>query len=136
MVKVRHPKGYVTAYLHLSRFAAGIAPGARVSQSQVIAFTGATGLVSGPHLDYRIQHDGRWIDPLSLRNIPAQPVPVAQLARFHSWRDACRRSLELGEVAPDLLAAAAGAGAESPGVQATAPAAEPSSNLGFGTAGR
>jgi murein DD-endopeptidase MepM/ murein hydrolase activator NlpD len=136
MVKVRHPKGYVTGYLHLSRFAAGVTPGARVSQGQVIAFTGATGLVSGPHLDYRIQHDGRWIDPLSLRNVPAQPVPVAQLARFHSWRDACRHSLELGQVAPELLLAAKESGAESPGVPAASVAEPSSSSLGFGTAGR
>ena len=135
MVKVRHPKGYLTCYLHLSRFAAGIGPGARVGQGQVIAYSGATGLVSGPHLDYRIQHHGRWIDPLGLRNVPAQPVPVAQLALFRSWRDACRRSLDLGEAAPELLLAAEEAGADAPRVS-VATTAEPASSLGFGTAGR
>ena len=55
VVKVQHAGGYVTAYLHLSRFAPGIRPGARVRQGDIIAFTGATGLATGPHLDYRVK---------------------------------------------------------------------------------
>jgi murein DD-endopeptidase MepM/ murein hydrolase activator NlpD len=109
-VKVRHPNGFLTAYLHLSRFASGVGPGAAVKQGEVIAYTGNSGLSSGPHLDYRIQRNGRWIDPLALRNVPAQPIPVAQLDRFHAWRDACRRSFELGEPAPELAPTAADAG--------------------------
>lgn len=134
-VKVRHPKGYLTAYLHLSRFAAGITPGARVRQGQVIAFTGASGLATGPHLDYRIQHHDKWIDPLSLRNVPAQPVPVAQLARFRSWRDACRQSLAQGEPVAALLLAAADDDLGEPG-DGRAAASVSGSSLGFGTAGR
>ena len=60
VVKVRHAGGYVTAYLHLSRFAKGIRPGARVQQGDIVAYTGATGLASGPHLDYRVQQNGRY----------------------------------------------------------------------------
>src|SRR3954467_11829209 len=43
VVKVQHGGGYLTAYLHLSRFAAGIRPGARVRQGGIIAHTGRTG---------------------------------------------------------------------------------------------
>ena len=75
VVKVQHPGGYVTAYLHLSRFAAGIRPGARVRQGDIIAFTGATGLASGPHLDYRVKHHDQWIDPLSLKGVRASRSP-------------------------------------------------------------
>lgn len=99
VVKVRHASGYLTAYLHLSKFAAGIRPGRRVSQGEVIAYSGNTGLSTAPHLDYRVQRDGRWIDPLKLENVPADPIPVAEIAAFESWRDACRDSLERG-VAP------------------------------------
>ncbi len=41
-------------------------PGERVAQGDVIGYVGATGLATGPHLDYRVQHRGRWIDPTSL----------------------------------------------------------------------
>ncbi|MEM7480761.1 MAG: peptidoglycan DD-metalloendopeptidase family protein [Acidobacteriota bacterium] len=96
VVKVRHANSFLTAYLHLSRFAKGIAPGRRVSQGEVVAYSGNTGLSTGPHLDYRVQHRGKWIDPLSLKNVPAQPIPVAEVESFYAWRDLCRTSLEEG----------------------------------------
>ncbi|HEX6203013.1 MAG TPA: peptidoglycan DD-metalloendopeptidase family protein, partial [Thermoanaerobaculia bacterium] len=96
VVKVRHANGYLTAFLHLSRFAPGIRPGRRVSQGEVIAYSGNTGLSTAPHLDYRVQRDGRWIDPLTLKNVPADPIPVAEIAAFEAWRDTCRGSLEQG----------------------------------------
>jgi len=103
VVKVQHGPDYVTAYLHLSRFARGVHPGARVRQGDTIAYTGATGLATGPHLDYRVQYRGTWIDPLNLGGIRDQPIPPARLAAFASWRDAVRSSLDRG-VVPAVLA--------------------------------
>lgn len=102
-VKVRHVNGYLTAYLHLSRFAPGIRPGARVAQGNVIGHVGSTGLATAPHLDYRVQRDGRWIDPLSLTNVEADPLSSQELASFLAWRDSLRDSLSSGE-APVLTA--------------------------------
>ncbi len=102
VVKVQHPGGYVTAYLHLSRFASGIRPGARVRQGDIIAYTGATGLASGPHLDYRVKYRDRWIDPLSLKSVRDEPIPASRMAAFHSWRDELRGGLRNGAVSPDL----------------------------------
>ncbi|HYL05246.1 MAG TPA: peptidoglycan DD-metalloendopeptidase family protein [Thermoanaerobaculia bacterium] len=102
VVKVQHGPDYVTAYLHLSRFAPGIRPGARVRQGETIAYTGATGLATGPHLDYRVRYRGDWIDPLSLKGVRDEPIPRARLATFDSWRDALRSSLERGVVAAGL----------------------------------
>jgi murein DD-endopeptidase MepM/ murein hydrolase activator NlpD len=104
VVKVQHGPDYVTAYLHLSRFARGVRPGARVRQGDTIAYTGATGLATGPHLDYRVQYHGNWIDPLTLKGVRDQPIPRAQLAAFDSWRDSVRSGLERG-VVPAVLAA-------------------------------
>lgn len=102
VVKVQHPGGYTTAYLHLSRFAKGIRSGARVKQGDVIAFTGATGLASGPHLDYRVKLGNQWIDPLSLKSVRDEPIPSSQLASFRSWRDNVRVSMRDGVIARDL----------------------------------
>jgi murein DD-endopeptidase MepM/ murein hydrolase activator NlpD len=89
-VKVRHPNSYLTAYLHLSRFAPGVSPGRRVRQGDVIGYVGATGLATAPHLDYRVQHHGRWIDPLTLKGVRAEPIPQARMAQFLAWRDSLR----------------------------------------------
>lgn len=103
VVKVQHGSDYVTAYLHLSRFARGVRPGVRVRQGDTIAYTGATGLATGPHLDYRVQFRGTWIDPLTLKGVRDQPIPRAELAAFDSWRDSVRSGLERG-VVPAVLA--------------------------------
>lgn len=92
-VKIRHPNSYLTAYLHLSRFAQGIRSGRRVMQGDVIGYVGSTGLANGPHLDYRVQQQRRWIDPLSLKSVPADPVPHRRLAEFLAWRDELRLSM-------------------------------------------
>ncbi len=82
MVTVRHTNGYETNYLHLSRFAKGIRRGVRVSQGQVIGYVGSTGLASGPHLDYRVQLNGRWINPLSISSPAVEPLADDRLQRF------------------------------------------------------
>ena len=89
MVRLRHTNGYETYYLHLSAFADGIRRGARVSQGQVIGRVGATGLVTGPHLDYRMRKNGTFVNPLiEHRNLPpGDPVPDAHLASFRDVRD-------------------------------------------------
>ena len=100
MVKLRHPGGVLTAYLHLSRFAEGIRPGRPVRQGEVIGYVGATGLATAPHLDYRVQRDGRWIDPQSLSGVPARALAAAELPAFRAWRDAQRLSLAAGAPLP------------------------------------
>ncbi len=103
-VKVRHPNGYLTAYLHLSRFGNGVQSGRRVSQGDTIGYVGSTGLATGPHLDYRVQKHGRWIDPLSLKSVPAEPIPTEKLTEFMALRDALRASLAERQATSELLA--------------------------------
>lgn len=97
-VKVRHANGYLTGYLHLARFAAGVRSGSRVSQGDIVGYVGATGLATGPHLDYRVQRDGRWIDPQSLASVPAQPLSTLELSDYRLARDTMRESLTTGFV--------------------------------------
>ncbi len=96
MVKVRHPNGYQTSYLHLSRFAQGIRRGKAVTQGDVIGYVGSTGLSTAPHLDYRVQQNGRWLDPLRLKSDPVEPIPQHQMARFVARRDALQAGLDSG----------------------------------------
>jgi murein DD-endopeptidase MepM/ murein hydrolase activator NlpD len=100
IVKVRHPNGYLTCYMHLSRFASGLRAGVRVSQGDVIAYVGSSGLSTAPHLDYRVQHNGKWIDPLAMTSVPAEPLSAARLAEFRVEEEAMRASLETGRPYP------------------------------------
>lgn len=81
-VRLRHRAGYETMYNHLSRLSAGVRPGSRVSQRQVIGHVGATGLATGPHLDYRVARHGVFVNPLSEKFIPGEPIAARQRAEF------------------------------------------------------
>lgn len=83
-VKIRHTSRIETSYLHLSRFARGIHRGTKVHQGEVIGYVGSTGLATGPHLDYRVNDGGTWLDPLKLKSITPDPLRGAQLARFRA----------------------------------------------------
>ena len=62
MVEIDHGYGYVTRFAHASRLM--VRTGQRVERGHVIAAVGATGLVSGPHLHYEVESNGRQVDPL------------------------------------------------------------------------
>ena len=89
MVRLRHNNGYETYYLHLSAFAPGIRKGARVTQGQMIGRVGATGLATGPHLDYRMRKNDTFVNPLleHRRLPPGDPVPEQHLEAFEWVRD-------------------------------------------------
>ena len=69
-VKIRHNSNYTTQYLHMSKIARGIRPGAKVKQSQTIGYVGSTGLANGPHLCFRFWKNGRQVDALKV-DLPA-----------------------------------------------------------------
>jgi murein DD-endopeptidase MepM/ murein hydrolase activator NlpD len=81
-VTLRHRSGYSTMYNHLSKLGPGVRVGARVSQKQVIGYVGSTGLSTGPHLDYRIAKNGQFVNPLSEKFIPGEPIPAAERGAF------------------------------------------------------
>jgi murein DD-endopeptidase MepM/ murein hydrolase activator NlpD len=70
-VDVDHENGYHTWYAHLSRVA--VAPGERVRKGETIAYVGATGEATGPHLHYQVMLGGQAIDPTPyLNGVPAK----------------------------------------------------------------
>ncbi len=77
-VEVQHSNGYKTYYLHLSGFNRAVRPGVKVAQGQVIGYVGATGYATGPHLDYRINRNGTWINPV---NFVAEPPKLTEKAK-------------------------------------------------------
>lgn len=82
-LKVKHNSTYTTTYMHLSRFAKGIAVGKRVQQGEVIGYVGSTGLSTGPHLDFRVHKNGSPIDPLKMESPPSLPVKPELVDSFN-----------------------------------------------------
>lgn len=95
-VELRHRAGYATMYNHLSKLGPGIRPGVRVSQRQVIGYVGATGLATGPHLDYRVSKRGHFVNPLREKFLPGEPIPAAERAGFLARSRELVRRLEEG----------------------------------------
>ncbi len=81
-IQIKHNGTYTTKYLHLSGYAKGIKVGKKVKQGDVIAYVGATGLVTGPHLDFRFYRNGKAIDPLKVKSPSVKPVDSLNLKRY------------------------------------------------------
>ena len=85
-VKINHGNGYSTGYAHLSRFAPGLRSGAKVRQGQIFAFSGMTGLVTGPHLHYEIFQNGSQVNPLRVKMAQGRSLAGVQLRNFLEQR--------------------------------------------------
>jgi murein DD-endopeptidase MepM/ murein hydrolase activator NlpD len=86
-VKLRHPNGYETEYLHLS--AITVRAGQRVGQGDLVGRVGKTGLATGVHLHYGLKKNGRYVNPvIEHRNMPpGEPVPAGMMHVFNTERD-------------------------------------------------
>jgi murein DD-endopeptidase MepM/ murein hydrolase activator NlpD len=106
LVKIRHPNRYTTYYLHLSKI--DVKVGQSVSQGQRIGRVGATGLASGPHLDYRIQdRRGKFINPKKYVALPSDTgVAKERMKEFIAVRDRfIQRLAEIPPVMPPAVSA-------------------------------
>ncbi len=86
MVRLRHPNGYETVYLHLSRILVHV--GERVGQGQRIGLVGMTGLATGPNLHFGIERYGKYMNFETLRQSlpPGRPVAPGLRAQFAAVR--------------------------------------------------
>jgi murein DD-endopeptidase MepM/ murein hydrolase activator NlpD len=92
-VLINHGNTYSTAYGHLSRFAPGLHQGSHVRQGQVVAYSGATGLATGPHLHYEIRINGNQVNPLTVKVARGQILAGRELHQFLANRVGVDREL-------------------------------------------
>lgn len=85
LIEVQHSNGYTTYYMHLSRIL--VRNGQRVEQGQRIGLVGMTGLATGPHLDFRIERRGQFLNFEKLPLPTADPVAKRDWAAFAAARD-------------------------------------------------
>jgi len=63
-VVIKHDYGYISQYAHNSSLSVKV--GQVVERGDIIARVGSTGRSTGPHVDFRIALNGRWMDPLKM----------------------------------------------------------------------
>lgn len=97
-VKIRHNSVYTTVYMHLRGFARGLSNGAFVRQGDVIGYVGATGLATGPHLDFRVYMNGKPIDPLKMEAPSVEPVSNDDFDHYMEYSDSVRVVLDAIEL--------------------------------------
>ena len=61
LIQIKHDNGDLTYYAHLNSFS--VSKGDRVYKGQLIAKSGQTGRVTGPHLHFEIRKNGTRVDP-------------------------------------------------------------------------
>ena len=82
LVKVRHQNGYYSTYGHLSRYGREIKRGVKVKQGQVVGYVGASGLATGPHLDFRVVRNGKFINFLKIKIPAAESIKDKYRSQF------------------------------------------------------
>lgn len=85
-VLIRHNSRLSTAYAHATKFAKGMKKGSRVKQGQIIAYVGATGGATGPHLHYEVRIAGKQVNPLSIKTSPGIVLKGQKLEDFKSYQ--------------------------------------------------
>ncbi|MET0156506.1 MAG: M23 family metallopeptidase [Methyloceanibacter sp.] len=97
-VRLRHANGFSTAYGHMSRYAAGVAPGVTVKQGQIIGYVGSTGLSTGPHLHFEVLVNNGYVNPMTIQVPRGLQLTGRQLAEFQRERRRIETLMELDPV--------------------------------------
>ncbi|BAN36317.1 peptidase M23 [Sulfuricella denitrificans skB26] len=92
---LQHQGQYSTAYGHLSAFAKGLHKGSKVSQGDVIAQVGMTGVATGPHLHYEFRVAGVQRNPLGIPMPTAFPIATQYKADFSKMAENLSMRLNL-----------------------------------------
>jgi murein DD-endopeptidase MepM/ murein hydrolase activator NlpD len=103
VVEIEHSRNITTVYGHLSRFAKGTRTGAHVTQGQVIAYVGMTGLATGPHLHYEYRVNGVFKNPQTVPLPDASPIEARLRPDFQAKSAPLLETLER-PIGPALVA--------------------------------
>ncbi len=94
MVILSHGGAYETYYGHLHSISSKIRAGAFVKQGDQIGAVGSTGLATGPHLDYRMRRNGRFVNPLTILPPSSGTITENRKIEFQNTKQAYLTAME------------------------------------------
>ncbi len=103
-IRVRHANGYDTEYLHAHNLAKGMRIGARVNQSQIIAYVGSTGLATGDHLHFGMRKNGKYVDPTKQSFTRGFGIPKNYMKEYLSQIEPLVIAFNQHKVSPSVIA--------------------------------
>jgi murein DD-endopeptidase MepM/ murein hydrolase activator NlpD len=95
-VKISHADNFESLYAHMSRFAEGMGPGARVRKGDLIGYVGSTGRSTGPHLHFSVIVNGQFVDPQPYISGKGGNAVLAgeMLVSYRAWQQEIRQAAE------------------------------------------
>ncbi|MBI3672599.1 MAG: M23 family metallopeptidase [Rhizobiales bacterium] len=96
-IELKHSNKYQTLYAHMSKLAAGITPGVRVNQGQVIGYVGSSGRSTGPHAHFEVRVKDRPVNPISVKFAGSKQLAGQDLDKFRQLK---QRVLAMMQTAP------------------------------------
>lgn len=103
LITIQHANGFETQYSHLSRSL--VRKGERVKQGQRIGLVGETGLATGPHLDLRVQRNGRYLNFENLKLPRESRLSAERRDSFAAVRDRFLALMATGSLSDTKIAA-------------------------------
>ena len=107
-VTIAHGGAFTTSYGHMASIASGMQRGTHIRQGQLVGTVGATGLATGPHLDYRMKKGGLPVNPLTVSLPSKDGIEPRDAAAFNRIRESClavfafRAPQRLGTIVIDI----------------------------------
>ena len=95
LLVLKHQGQYSTAYGHLSGFAKGLHVGSKISQGDIVAYVGMTGMATGPHLHYEFRIAGVQRNPLTVDMPTAFPIAAQLRPQFQATSRAMLTRLDM-----------------------------------------
>ncbi|OBT09510.1 peptidase M23 [Vibrio sp. UCD-FRSSP16_10] len=95
-IVLEHGSIYKTRYLHLSKML--VKKGQQVKRGDVIALSGATGRVTGPHIHYEFLIRNRPVNPVTAKIPMAESVAKSDMKQFAANRDKLTQMMKAEEV--------------------------------------
>ncbi len=93
-VRIKHAGSLESYYSHLSRYGKGVKKGVKVKQGQTIGYVGSTGLSTGPHLDFRLRKDGKFVNPTKVINPRIDDLEKKLMPKFKTTVEDYRKYID------------------------------------------